>query len=257
MGLQKDSSKDKSNKNKDLSMAERYFSDEEKFLRDSLESEEIFRFLTEFEESILHAVHQTSGNIQPTTSDAIRAFQEDLDSLKAESLMKPSQLKPVPEYLLRYVDTNLERPERKQSLIVRLSQKGIQVFDSFALGLNLTPNYAISPDLRSAVASGVPSTSNDAGFVVFEEKIQNGQKFFYQMVRETPQEVFLSIKLDGEEISDTYRQVILRREGRFILSNKLNSEGIVNFSGLLEGAYSVEFIGGVENKVIDLYLILD
>lgn len=245
-----------SQKRKQLNIAS-LIENEEKFLKDALHSDEVFRSITKMEEVILQAINQASGDMDSPSRKDILAFREEVDLAKAEHLLNQTEKKPLPEYLKRYTELNLEKPTRKNSLVVRITQAGIQVFDSLSLGLNLKPSLAISPELRSAVAESIPSTSNDAGFVVFEEKIQNGQKFFYQMVRETPKEVFLSIKLDGEESQDLYRQVILRRDGRFILSNKLNSEGIVNFSGLLEGSYSVEFIGGGENKVIDLYLILD
>lgn len=177
--------------------------------------------------------------------------------MKAEKELSGGNLAELPDFLKRYTELNLSKPERKSSLVVRLSQAGIQVFNSLKEGLNLQPNFALSPELRSAAAAAVPATSNDAGFVVFEEKIQNGQKFYYQMVRETPKEVFLSIKMESTTSDSDYRQVILRRDGRFMLSSKINSEGIVNFSGLHEGAYSVEFMGSNQNKIIDLYLLLD
>ncbi|MCC5816631.1 MAG: hypothetical protein JJT78_17915 [Leptospira sp.] len=233
---------------------ESFLHKESEFLFQSMESEEVFKNLTRLEESLIATINESSHSILKSgKNQSIRKFQEDLDVIKAEKELQPSRMREVPDFLKRYTELNLEKPERKSSLVVRLSQAGIQVFNSLKEGLNLNPSMVLSPELRSAAAAA-PTTSNDAGFVVFEEKIQNGQKFLYQMVRETPKEVFLSIKMESQQ---EYRQVILRRDGRFMLSSKVNSEGIVNFSGLLEGAYSVEFMGGNQNKIIDLYLILD
>jgi hypothetical protein len=243
----------KENKN-ETNPIENFLHKEHEFLSQSMDSDEVFKNLTRLEESLIATINESSHALLKSGKDlSILKFQEDLDVIKAERELQPSKMKDVPDFLKRYTELNLEKPERKSSLVVRLSQAGIQVFNSLKEGMNLNPSLILSPELRSAIAAA-PATSNDAGFVVFEEKIQNGQKFLYQMVRETPKEVFLSIKMESQQ---EYRQVILRRDGRFMLSSKVNSEGIVNFSGLLEGSYSVEFMGGNQNKIIDLYLILD
>jgi len=222
----------------------------------NLDSGENFRNLTQFEESLVAELYGGVPESDLTGSSAYTSFREDLDIAKAYMVMREEHLKPVPEYLLRYVDKNITKPEREKSLLVRLAQHGIQVIDSLSLGLALKPMMAFSPELRSAVAAS-PLTSNDAGFIVFEGTLQDGQKLYYQMVRETENEVFLSVKIDGEKSFEKYRQVILKREGRFILSSKINSEGVVNFPSLKEGSYSLEFFSPPQNKVIDLYLMID
>ncbi|WCL48413.1 hypothetical protein [Leptospira sp. GIMC2001] len=231
-----------------------YLESDETILHSALDDNQSFKSLVQAEETLINAIYSSSDSLlDRINNESYSSFLADVDFAKAEMKLRDRTNLPVPDYLLRYMEKNIEQPERKTSLVVRLSQAGIHLFESLKQGLDITPSLAISPGMRSAVA---PTTSNDAGYVVFEEKIQNGQKFFYQLVRETPKEVFMSIKIDTPDLDD-YRQVILRRDGRFILSNKINTEGIVNFSGLMEGSYSVEFLGNAANKMVDLYLIVD
>lgn len=237
------------------SIIQRFLEDQENMLLDSIDDPLLFQELVGIEETLISSIYASSDSVLEKNSPGTTYFQEDIDLRTAESRLQGSKKAPVPDYLLRYMNANLHKPEQKKRLIVRLSQAGVQVFESLKEGLNMKPNLAFSPGLRSAATA--PSTANDSGFVVFEETVQNGQRFFYQMVRETAKEVFLSIKIDSENPEENYRQVILRKDGRFILSNKINPEGVVNFGGLTEGEYSVEFLGRDTNKFVDLYLIVD
>lgn len=247
--------KEKSKLTAKQELIRKFLEEQENLWAEALEDPESFRELVRVEETLVRGIYASSDTLVQKMSPPIQDFLEEIDQETAELRMSATPLDPVPDYLLRYRDMNLDKPERKASLVVRLSQAGIQVFESLIEGLQVHSNLATSPGLRSAAAA--PATSNDAGFVVFEETVQKGQKFFYQMVRETPEEVFLSIKIDSDRPEEDYRQVILRKDGRFILSNKINSEGIVNFGGLKEGAYSVEFLGRNTNKFVDLYLIVE
>lgn len=236
---------------------ERYLENDQQIFDDALDNDSIFHTISKVEVILtLSKMNSISPSLN-LSSKELEEFQADLDVAKAELQLQAGNKAKIPDFLLRYTEKNLEKPQRKQTLLVRLSQMGIQVFESLKDELTLTPRLSLSPDIRSSLGTLNPVTENSASHVVFEETIQNGQKFFYQMVRETPEEVFLSIKIDQNDSFETYKQVILRKENRFILSNRLNSDGIVNFSGLKEGEYTVEFLGSASNKLVDLYLIVD
>jgi hypothetical protein len=239
------------------SILAKLFQNDDTLWANVLDSDESFQELTRLETLLSLASQSSLDTILLDSSDSVLQFQEDLDIAKADFSMQSPMQKPLPDFLKRYTDSNLNKPERKQTLLVRLTESGIQLFDSIKEGLSFSSRFELSPDMRSSATLSSDLNSVGAGFVVFEEKVQNGQKFFYQMVRETQNEVYLSIKMDEIDSGKKFNQVILRKEGRFIQSNRINSEGVVNFSSLSEGDYSVEFLGLGENKIVDLYLIVD
>lgn len=249
--------KNDSNQSSEEEALNRFFNEDPHLFDEALENDSIFHTIAKLETLLTLSKKNSIIPSLSLSSQELEEFQADIDIAKAELEMQASKKAKVPEFLLRYADRNIDKPERKQTLLVRLSQMGIQVFESLKDGLSLTPSLSLSPDIRSSLGTLNPNTENSASHVVFEETIQNGQKFFYQMVRETPEEVFLSIKIEQNEATEEFKQVILRKESRFILSNRLNSDGIVNFSGLKEGEYTVEFLGSSSNKLVDLYLIVD
>lgn len=180
------------------------------------------------------------------------AFQEDLDVGKAE-LNEGWQVKPFPEYLKRYVEMELSRKEQgKESIVVKLGKSGAQLFDSLIETLQINTRVDYAPAMRSAVAKA-PASSE---FIVFEEKVDKDCKFTYQVVQETEETAYLSVKIECPRPED-FQRVNLSKDGRFILSNQFNSEGITNFSGLREGKYTVEFQGKDLSKSIDLFILLD
>lgn len=180
------------------------------------------------------------------------AFQEELDLGKAE-LNEGWQVKPFPEYLKRYVEMELaHKAQGKESIVVKLGKSGAQLFDSLVETLQINTRVDYAPAMRSAVAKA-PSASE---FIVFEEKVDKDCKFTYQVVQETDETAYLSVKIECPRPED-FQRVNLSKDGRFILSNQFNSEGITNFSGLREGKYTVEFQGKDLSKSIDLFILLD
>ncbi|EPG65158.1 hypothetical protein [Leptospira wolffii] len=180
------------------------------------------------------------------------AFQEELDLGKAE-LNEGWQVKPFPEYLKRYVEMELaHKAQGKESIVVKLGKSGAQLFDSLVETLQINTRVDYAPAMRSAVAKA-PSASE---FIVFEEKVDKDCKFTYQVIQETDETAYLSVKIECPRPED-FQRVNLSKDGRFILSNQFNSEGITNFSGLREGKYTVEFQGKDLSKSIDLFILLD
>lgn len=183
---------------------------------------------------------------------SFHSFQEDLDLNKAE-LNEGWQAKPFPEYLKRYVEMELARKAQgKESIVVKLGKSGAQLFGSLIETLQINTRVDYAPAMRSAVAKS-PSSSE---FIVFEEKMDKDCKFTYQVVQETDETAYLSVKIECPRPED-FQRVNLSKDGRFILSNQFNSEGITNFSGLREGKYTVEFQGKDLSKSIDLFILLD
>ncbi|EQA44232.1 hypothetical protein LEP1GSC050_3586 [Leptospira broomii serovar Hurstbridge str. 5399] len=185
-------------------------------------------------------------------SHAYTTFQEDLDVSKAE-LTEGWQIKAFPEYLKRYVEMELSRKEQsRESIVVKLGKSGAQLFDSLIQTLQINTRVDYAPAMRSAAAK-TPAASE---FIVFEEKVEDDCKFTYQVVQETEETAYLSVKIDCPRPED-FQRVNLSKDGRFILSNQFNSDGITNFAGLREGKYTVEFQGKDLSKSIDLFILLD
>ncbi|MCT8334698.1 hypothetical protein NUH30_13520 [Leptospira sp. 85282-16] len=176
-------------------------------------------------------------------------FSESLDLAKAEIVMAKAPL-PLPEFLKEYTRQNLILPEKKDSLIVRLTQSGIRVIDSLVESLQIRESLEFAPSMRSASAE---VRSGDANAVIFEETTNENQKFYYQIVKENQSEVYLSVKAEG---TPAFQQVNLRREGRFILSSKISLEGSASFSGLVPGSYTIEFVGPGQSKSFDLSILV-
>ncbi|TGM46540.1 hypothetical protein EHQ92_01035 [Leptospira biflexa] len=168
---------------------------------------------------------------------------------KAESILHRAQL-PFPQFLREYTNQNLSTPEKKDNLIVRLTQSGIRVIDSLIESLQIRESLELAPAMRSASAE---VRSDEASSVIFEETTKENQKFYYQIVKENEGEVYLSVKAEG---GHGFQQVNLRRDGRFILSNKINLDGSASFSGLTPGSYTIEFVGPNVSKSFDLSILL-
>lgn len=177
------------------------------------------------------------------------AFAETFLLHKAENTVHRAQL-PFPEYLKEYTRKHLSSPESKDNLIVRLTQSGIRVIDSLVESFQIRESMELAPMMRSASADVRSESTNS---VIFEETTKENQKFYYQIVKENETEVYLSVKAEG---SSGFQQVNLRRDGRFILSNKINLDGSASFSGLTPGSYTIEFVGTNLSKSFDLSILL-
>ncbi|TGN01098.1 hypothetical protein [Leptospira yasudae] len=176
-------------------------------------------------------------------------LQEAIDLQKADLTGYFS--KEVPKYLKRYVSLELARKApTKESIVVKLGKSGARIFESLVESLQINTRVDYAPSMRSAL------TKDPSEFVVFEEKVLDNSKFTYQLVQETPETAFLSVKIETPD-ADSFQRVNLYKDTRFILSNQFNNEGIANFSGLREGKYTVEFQGKENSKSLDLFILLE
>ncbi|PJZ71243.1 hypothetical protein CH373_01660 [Leptospira perolatii] len=210
--------------------------------------------MIQMEEALQAAIVSASESYleSASRSHSFSSFQEDLDLQKAE-LTEGWKVKDFPEYLKRYVAIELSRKEQgKESIVVKLGKSGARLFDSLVESLQINTRVDYAPAMRSS-ASKTPTASE---FIVFEEKVEDDCKFTYQVVQETNDTAYLSVKIESPK-TEAFQRVNLSKDGRFILSNQFNSEGITNFSGLREGKYTVEFQGKDLSKSIDLFILLD
>ncbi|MDV6236140.1 hypothetical protein CH379_010955 [Leptospira ellisii] len=176
-------------------------------------------------------------------------LQEEIDLQKAD--LKGYLTKDFPEYLKRYVSLELARKTpNKESIVVKLGKSGARIFESLLESLEINTRVDYAPSMRSAL------TKDPSEFVVFEEKVLDNSKFTYQLVQETPETAFLSVKIESPD-ANSFQRVNLYKDTRFILSNQFNNEGIANFSGLREGKYTVEFQGKENSKSLDLFILLE
>ncbi|MCZ8344681.1 MAG: hypothetical protein O9301_16730 [Leptospira sp.] len=177
------------------------------------------------------------------------ADSEALDIRKAETSLNQSPL-PLPAYLREYTKNNLSRPEKEDNLILLLTEKGIRLVGSLLKNLSISETSQLPLAVRSTSTDAPDDVRNS---VIFEETTAEDQKFCYQIVKENKNEVYLSVKAEAEP---TFQQVNLRREGRFILTGKINQDGSASFSGLAPGNYTIEFIGNGISKSFDLSILV-
>ncbi|PJZ47368.1 hypothetical protein [Leptospira brenneri] len=218
------------------------------FVRGEFPSEDELQSHPDLQEAYLYCEEVFFASLRGETVSS-HSFAETWDLAKAELTLKQSPI-PLPEFLKEYTRKNLTLPEKKDSLIVRLTQSGIRVIDSLVESLQIKESFEFAPSMRSASAE---VRSGDANSVIFEETTSEDQKFYYQIVKENQGEVYLSVKAEGTPV---FQQVNLRREGRFILSSKINLEGSASFSGLVPGSYTIEFVGSGQSKSFDLSILL-
>lgn len=174
---------------------------------------------------------------------------ETLDIRKAEITLQQNPL-PLPVYLREYTKNNLSLPEKNDNLIVVLSEKGIRLVGSLLKTLSIQESSQLPLAFRSAQTDAPDDVTNS---VIFQETTAEDQKFYYQIVKENKNEVYLSVKAEAEPI---FQQVNLRRDGRFILTGKINHDGSASFSGLAPGNYTIEFIGNGISKSFDLSILV-
>ncbi len=206
-----------------------------------IQKPEDFQALLNWEESMVSAIQNQLISEHP--------LFEALDIAKALQTVERNPI-PVPPSLLQYVQSQLDKPARKEGIIIRIYENGLSAITSFLNPQVWTQHAHTAPIMRT----GSDTESKDQNFVIFQEKLEQGFSFYYQIVKEKADEVFLSIRAQSN--SETpFHQVTLKREGRFILSRNVERDGQLSFSGLKAGNYTIEFQGDSFSKAVDLLLL--
>jgi hypothetical protein len=213
-----------------------------------LSCETCFNEYVSFEEAVVslfpeHALISNSGILDD--------FYESLDLAKAETTIGMGKGQELPAFLKHYTEENLTLSEKKDQLLVRLSNKGIQVINCLLETVRITESLSLMPSLRSSADTLSPEHSS----VIFEETVANDQTFYYQLIKEDSDDVYLSVKAESGSIG-SFHQVNLRKDGRFILSNMIGPDGMASFSGLKAGNYTIEFQGDKLSKSFDLCILV-
>jgi len=171
-------------------------------------------------------------------------FSQKLDIRKAMVLNGKGDL-PVPDNLFRYAKNHFNSPEKSNQLVISLKHNGLQVITSLLDASRWVEVVGFPVAFRG--------TSLETGqYFVFEEKVDKDLTFFYQIVKEKPGEVYLSVKAYSQE---PFRQVTLKKDGRFLLSLQVSEDGAAHFSGLKVGDYSIEFRNDLTSKSFELAIV--
>jgi hypothetical protein len=177
-------------------------------------------------------------------------LNEELILDKFELLSEKIPSKPVPDFLKTYIHSNLHtKSEQSDSLVVRIAKDGIHLVHSFFEHSKIL----LSPSFMQTVRSNEENSTLQNSIFLKEEK---DDKFdlIYQIIKENETQAYLSIQFKSN--STMYRQVILKKDDRFIYSSQMDNDGGFSFSGLSSGNYSLEFIGKIESKSIDLTILV-
>lgn len=219
---------------------------------DNLSAQELDSLL-ETEEIIFQSIHHDSElYLQKLTADPDFACQqEQADIQRAEKkLATPSDTFTLPEYLKNYVNLELNRkPVLRDSIVVKLFNRGTKFIQSSFQESTLCLLPEVVTSVRSAgVAERVPA-------IMMEEQIRNEDRISYQIIKESHNQAYLAVKFKMDK--NPYSHVTLKKNDRMIFSNSINDNGMMNFSGLGEGIYSIEFIGDKATKSFDLKILVD
>ncbi len=202
--------------------------------------------LFEAEESIWFAIKGFQE--KSLFSDFIGDSAAELDIAKAEILMAKEPRYKVPEYLKNYVNMNLNSSsEKSESMVIRIVKEGVR-FVSSAVDSMFRSETVLLPAMRS------PEKQDLQAVNVFGDS--DDAHITYQLIKESPDEAYLCINFDGTG-NLVYSQVNLKKNNRFIYSEKISQSKAVSFSGLKQGKYNLEFIGAKGIKSVDLTILAE
>jgi len=175
-------------------------------------------------------------------------FKSSLDLDKLEIMEKNSKSIPLPLYLKNYVRLNLNSPnaENSDSLAIRLLKDGIRLLSSTFQNSSIQTNIVLLPSVRK---------SESSSYFSLNEVNLEGLNLIYKILKEKDDTAYLSIDFSSSKIN--FRQVNLKRNNRLIYSEKLDNSGVVSFSGLIEGDYTLEFTGNLLTKSLKCTILFD
>lgn len=225
--------------------------DHEKLLTSFLEentviSSENEKTYFEAEESIWFAIKGFQE--KSMFSDFIGDSSAELDIAKAEKIMAKEPKYKVPEYLKNYVNMNLNsKSENSESVVVRIVKEGVRFINS-AVDSVFKAETVLLPAMRSPEKQDLQAVNLYAD--------ADGNQITYQLIKESSDEAYLCINFDGTG-SLVYSQVNLKKNNRFIYSEKISQSKAVSFSGLKQGKYNLEFVGAKGTKSVDLTILAE
>lgn len=213
----------------------------------NLECENCIQSILEMEDTLFRILKQET-EFQLLGMDS--NLSETLDVRKAELRLSKNTLE-VPNFLKSYVSQNLQSPKQKDSpsILVLLQETGVQLLQIFQNQSIFTHKHVLHSAIRSK------ESKQSLMVQEVEEQRTDSSDFTYLMVPESANDIFLSVKIHSK-ISDQFKQVHLSKDDRFLLSSKVDQQGVVSFSRLKEGNYHLEFVGSGIKKSIDVTVLV-
>ncbi len=214
----------------------------------AMDCEKCFEKLASIETSLFLAFKESYHNYSHdlNKNDEYSYFQEELDIQKANHAMNNGEEFELPIYIQKYIESSFQyKKQAKDSITVKLGKQGLKLINSIF-------GDAIIPQLPQVVpAFRTAALLDNSSCITLQERTNDNNQFIYQIIRENPDEVYLSIKFDNSSPKN-YDHVNLKKNNRFVFSSTVSRDGIVTFSGLKEGAYHIEFVGKYDRKAFDL-----
>lgn len=182
-----------------------------------------------------------SNNLSNSIINQIEFDKYDIVSQKINNL-------PLPDFLKNYVSINLNEKKEKDrdTIVVRIFKEGARLIHSAFLESNINIEKNILPSVRS---SETPS------YISIRENTSKGLDLLYKVMKENEKEAYISI--DFKNNPSSYKQVNLKKNNRFIYSQKIDESAVVSFSGLKAGEYSIELHGNDNPKIICITVLTD
>lgn len=172
---------------------------------------------------------------------------EEMDVMKASSLIRENFNLELPLYLKNYIESEKFSEKQFDSIFIKLGKEGIKYFGSIFENSELKEVFAPSVSVRH---SNIPLNE----VLILEEN--GSSEITYQLLRENEKEVYLSLKLTNLD-KPKFDQVIIKKDNRFIYSKSFDLEGQISFSGLVSGKYNIELLGKSNSKRFDLSLLTE
>lgn len=228
---------------------ELFVNDPERAYEKALQCEKCYEKISTIERTLFYTLQEYNDTYISNWNEdqEFSSFQEELDIRKAERVMENDNVEfEIPLYIQKYMETSFQyQKQAKDSIAVKLGKKGLKLINSVFGDTVLPQMPQLVPAFRTAAAL------DNSSCVTLQEKTNDNNQFIYQIIRENPDEVYLSIKFDNSTMKN-YDHVNLKKNNRFVFSSTITRDGIVTFSGLKEGAYHIEFVGRYDSKAFDL-----
>jgi hypothetical protein len=213
----------------------------------SLESNESFMSLP-YEENFYKVLKNLSYEYLDFLAENDSAFYQNLDLDKANQLIKPEKNLPLPQYLINYMEADINLVSKKEdSIVLKIGKEGLKILSHTFLKSTFTPLFANSASVRNHFSYSPQSLS----------AIENVGKsqILYNFVQENDSEIFLSLQLNDEQTKE-FDQLILKKDNKFIYSTAIQ-DGQISISKLKNGNYNIELLGKNKSKRFDLSLCSD
>jgi hypothetical protein len=226
-----------------------HFEEDFVLTENSLHCDNCFESLIEKELIITSIIkNEIDGSLLADIDETSNEFLSQIESDKYELVSQKIEKIPLPEFLKNYININLnnKKETERDTIVVRIFKEGARLLHTAFSESNINIQRNILPSVRNG---------ESPTYISIRENTTKGLDLVYNVIRENEKEAYLSIDFKNNPYH--YNQVNLKKNNRFIYSQKIDNSAIVSFSGLKAGDYSVELSGSDNSKITCITILTD